>query len=642
MKELVKFLNYHTKLYDEGHPEISDKEWDEKYFELLKLEELSGIVLPNSPTHKIKYEIVNELKKVKHNHPMLSLAKTKDWNEFLNYFSSIDSSKDVIGMLKLDGLTCCLTYKDGKLVSAETRGDGLIGEDIFHNAQVIKSVPKYISYKGDLIVDGEIICTYKDFEQFSGEYKNPRNFASGSIRLLDSKECEKRKLTFIPWNVVKGLTNNIIDNFNELVKLGFTVAPWTSSFDYDAKEFLIDSAKELGYPIDGLVGRFNDREFGDSLGSTDHHAKAAYAFKFYDEEYETKLIKIDYDISRNGVLTPVAVFEPLDIDGSTVERASLHNLSVMWDTLGKYPDKGQPIWIFKANQIIPQISRAVKNNIPHDHIINDAVKEYCPICFKKTEIIKSAGGIYNLYCTNPNCEGKLAQQIDHFVGKEGLDVKGLSRATIKKLIDLGWVNSRADIFKLSDYAKEWENLPGFGPKSVSNVINAIETAKNTNFESYLSSLGISLIGQKVSKELSKVFSSYNDFREAIREGYDFNQLEGFGPEMNKALHEYDYTEADEIAEMLTFKQPEVQSSSSTSAAGLIFAITGKLSRKRNEWIKDIEAAGGKVSSSVSSKTNYLVCNDKNSTTGKSADAKKFGTPIISEEELMTLLGKKGK
>lgn len=357
MQELVKWLNDRTKEYDEGAPTVTDLEWDREYFRLQKMEAAQGKVLPESPTHRILYEVSTKLEKVEHNHAMLSADKTKDWNSFVNYFGN----KDVIGMLKLDGLTLSLHYINGKLISAETRGDGHIGELVTMNAMTIPSIPKIIDYTDELVIDGEIICTYKDFEQFKNEYKNPRNFASGSIRLLDPNECKKRKLTFIPWHVVKGLTNNIITNFNELEKLGFTVAPWTSSLDLDAKDFLINCAKELGYPIDGLIGRFEDREYGDSLGATEHHTKAIYAFKMYDEEYDSQLIDIEWSMGRTGQLTPVAIYEDIDTGESILNRASLHNVSVLEETLG-LPFKGQKIKVYKANQIIPQISWAEKIN----------------------------------------------------------------------------------------------------------------------------------------------------------------------------------------------------------------------------------------------------------------------------------------
>lgn len=356
----VNKLNEATRAYDEGHPIMTDEAWDDLYFKTAIWEKEYNYTLPNSPTQKIIYEAVSQLNKVTHNHQMLSLDKTKDWNEFLNYFNNINVHKDIVGMIKLDGLTCSLRYMDGKLISAETRGNGEVGEDILHNAKVISSIPKIISYKEELIVDGEIICTTKDFEDFSDEYKNPRNFAAGSIRLLDNKECEKRKLTFVVWNIVKGFNNenSFMNKLTRTGELGFTIVPWTSSFDWDAKEFLIDQAKKYGYPIDGLVGRFDDIEFGNSLGSTGHHPRAAYAFKFYDEEYETELLDIEWSMGRTGQITPIAIFKTLDIDGSNISKASLSNLSVMKETLGEKPFIGQTICVSKRNMIIPKIEKA--------------------------------------------------------------------------------------------------------------------------------------------------------------------------------------------------------------------------------------------------------------------------------------------
>ena len=356
MDKLVKKLNEATKAYDEGKPFLSDQEWDDLYFELVKKERYAGYALSDSPTQKISYQVVSELAKAKHNHPMLSLAKTKDWHEFLLYFDY----HSVVGMCKLDGLTCTLEYVDGKLVAAETRGDGEVGEVITHNVLTLPSVPKKINHKGKLIVDGEILCTYQDFERFSNEYSNPRNFAAGSIRLLDSKECAARNLKFVVWNIIEGIeSNSFVDRLVAIDKLGFLTVPWTSSFDWDAKEFLVERAQEEGYPIDGLVGRFDDIEYGQSLGSTDHHSKAAYAYKFADDLYPTTLLDIEWTMGRTGVLTPVAIFEPVEIEGAIIERANLHNLNVMEMVLGQ-PYIGQKIWISRRNMVIPQIEKSEK------------------------------------------------------------------------------------------------------------------------------------------------------------------------------------------------------------------------------------------------------------------------------------------
>lgn len=367
--DLVYLLNYNTKKYDEGKPEILDSEWDKLYFELEELEKETGLILGNSPTQTINYELKTELNKSTHNHKMLSLEKTKSVSDVVNFVGN----NLFLTMCKMDGLTCSLTYKNGELVSAETRGNGIIGEDILHNAKVLPSIPKHIPYLDELVVDGEIICRYKDFEPFSNEYKNPRNFAAGSIRLLDAKECASRNLTFVAWDVITKMYSDdeieyrLDQKLKTLATFGFTIVPFfIHSGDLLKEEimevFINDMKKQselLSYPTDGVVIKFADCEFGRSLGETTHHFKNALAFKFYDETYLTTLIDIEYTMGRTGVLTPVAVFESIDIDGSTVERASLHNLSVMEELLGE-PYEGQKIWVSKRNMIIPQIESAEK------------------------------------------------------------------------------------------------------------------------------------------------------------------------------------------------------------------------------------------------------------------------------------------
>ena len=648
----IELLNKWTKAYDEGHPMVSDKQWDDTYFEVQKYEqEHPDQISPESPTRKIHFETVSELKKVKHNHPMLSLAKTKDWNEFLNYFGNIDSSKDVIGMIKLDGLTCSLKYENGKLVSAETRGNGEIGEDILHNALVIPSIPKRIPYTEDFIVDGEIICTDKDFEPFATEYKNSRNFAAGSIRLLSSKECASRNLTFVVWNVITPIENSFMNNLQKSEEFGFTITPYTSSFDWDAKEFLQNKAKELGYPIDGLVGRFDDIEFGNSLGATDHHAKAAYAFKFYDEEYETRLKNIHYDVSRNGVLTPVAVFEPIDIDGTTVERASLHNMSVMYDTLGRDPYYGERIKVIKANQIIPQIVWADKRD--YGDIVaaggatcdRNGIDGYfvCPACGCICDIHKADSGVEELICDNPQCEGKLIQRLDHFCGKKGLDIKGLSEKTLERLTCIGWIKDLTDISKLWTHAEEWVRLDGFGTKSVSNIIKSIDNAfAEAPLWRFISGLGIPLVGSRVAQQICERVETWKEFKDLIKDkNFHFYEWNGFGVEMDHALKSFDYSEADKIVQSITFKIEEnvEPQNLSSNLNDLTFVITGKLvhHKNRQELVDKIEAAGGKVQSSVSAKTKYLINNDISSTSTKNKKAKELNIPIITEEELEEML-----
>lgn len=635
---LVNFLNYHTKLYDQGTPEISDYEWDEKYYELVKLENETGFYLPNSPTQKVVYNIVNNLNKIKHNHEMLSLAKTKDWNEFLLYFHNIDSSKSVIGMPKLDGLTCSLKYIDGILVSAETRGDGIIGEDILHNAKVVKSIPKKINYKKELIIDGEIICTTYNFENFKEEYANPRNFASGSIRLLNPKECEKRNLTFVAWNVIKGFqeTNSFMQKLVELQCLGFVVTPWTSGFDWDAKEFLVDKAEKKGFPIDGLVGRFDDIEFGESLGATGHHSRAAYAFKFYDEEVETELLDIEWSLGKTGILTPIAKFKQINLEGTQVERASLHNLSVAQETLNTSNNvcgwKGQKVYITKRNQIIPQVEWAEEDNeyvkfyfeVPH----------YCPICGNVLEI-KDNNGIKNVICPNDNCQGKLINKLDSFCGRNGLNIKGLSKATLEKLINWGWVNNYEDIFELFNHKDEWEKKEGFGKKSVENILIAITKSCDSDLPHFLTAINIPLISLETAKEICKNVKSYNELREKVINGFDFTEWKGFGEEKAKSLKNFDYTEADIIINRyISIKT--IKEENNNKLNNLTFVITGNLNnyKNRTELKNIIESFGGKVTSSISSNTDYLINNNINSTSSKNKAAKTNGIPIITEKDFI--------
>lgn len=361
IRDLINSLNYYTKKYDEGKPEISDKEWDDMYFHLQDLENFYDIYYEDSPTQRVNFQVVNELKKVTHNHPMLSLDKTKDIKEIEKFIGN----KDYICMAKLDGLTCSLRYIDGKLISAETRGNGIVGEDVLHNVLQIKNVPKRINFKDELIVDGEVLCTYEDFKYYKDEYKNPRNFASGGIRLLDSKESASRNLTFVVWDVIKGLDKNILSS--KLLKaneLGFTIVPFEINLpEYKTIEQIMEIVKKSSsiYPIDGLVFKYDNCDEYEAVGRTDHHFKGGIALKFYDEEYETRLKNIGWTMGRTGVLTPVAIFEPIEIDGSVVSRASLSNISILKETLGK-PYKGQKVWVSKRNMIIPKIERAEKDD----------------------------------------------------------------------------------------------------------------------------------------------------------------------------------------------------------------------------------------------------------------------------------------
>lgn len=632
MRELIDKLNYYTQLYDAGKPEISDKEWDDLYFKLVKMENETGLYYEDSPTQKIYFQEVSKLDKVVHNHLMLSLAKTKEISEVKNFLGD----KAYICMGKMDGLTCSLTYRGGKLVGAETRGNGQIGEDVLHNALVVKNIPKRIPYTDEFIVDGEIICTYTDFELFSNEYKNPRNFASGSIRLLDNKECSKRNLTFVAWDIIEFDMKFLSSKMQLLQEFGFTAVPYSTEGEIDQQiEKIQNQCKELGYPIDGVVFKYDFCRAYEEAGRTDHHFKGGLAYKFYDEEYETTLKYIEWTMGRTGILTPVAVFEPIEIDGSTVERASLHNVSIFKEMKLRY--QGQSIEVFKANKIIPQIAKVHEYTEENASIYGMEIPEVCPVCGGVAEIQLSDGGIENLVCTNPQCEGKLINILDHYCSKKGLDIKGLSKATLEKLIDWGWVETFADLYNLHLNRSEWIKKPGFGEKSVSNILAAIEKSKDCELKDFIAALGIPLIGKTVSKELAKYIDDYTDFRNKIDEDFDFSSIDGFGPAMDEAIKNFDYTYADYIYNHYLNNVRNVkQDKANNPLEGMTIVITGKLKTFKNrDALKEvIEANGGKVAAKISGKTDYLINNDVNSTTAKNKEAQALGVKIISEEEFI--------
>lgn len=634
MRDLVDRLNYLTQKYDEGHPEVSDKEWDDLYFQLLDLENKLGTYYADSPTRAIDFQVVNELKKVEHNHKMLSLEKTKELEDVVKFANG----RQLVAMPKCDGLTCSLRYIDGRLVSAETRGNGVIGEDVLHNALTIPTIPHRINYTDELVVDGEIVCLYNHFENFKEEYKNPRNFAAGGIRLLDANECAKRMLTFKVWEVIKGFdeSNSLVERLNAVEKLGFSVVPLVKTAVFT--EDLVTTVKNLAaiaqIPIDGIVFKFDNIAYGKSLGETAHHFKNAIAYKFYDDVYMTKLLNIMWTMGRTGVLTPVALFDPVDIDGTIVERASLHNLSILQETL-KIPWKGQSIGVFKANMIIPQIYMADLDTEPEpEDIIPMPIT--CPICGAELHKRQDNDSIF-LECSNDECEGKLINKLDHFCGKKGLDIKGLSKATLQKLVDWGWVNSAIDIFYLENYEDEWIKKPGFGIKSVQNILQSIEDSKECSFEAFISALGIPLIGRTVAKELTKYFDCYEELSKAIDENYDFSQIDGFGESKSRALLDFDYTEADQLYGILDVQMaPTVIDTSAQPLEGKKFVVTGSVKKFKNrtELQAFIEKLGGKVLSAVSKNVDYLINNDATSTSSKNVAAKKLGIPILTEDELL--------
>jgi DNA ligase (NAD+) len=659
VSSLVEYLNECTKAYDEGHPLISDEEWDNKYFELKELEDTYNIVLGNSPTQTINFVEISELEKITHNHKMLSLEKTKSVNELMSF---LNFKQPFMIMCKMDGLTCSLTYQNGELVAAETRGNGLVGENILHNILTLPSVPKKIPYKKELVIDGEIICTYNDFENFSSVYKNPRNFAAGSIRLLSSSECATRKLQFVVWDVITSLFNDdeielqLHEKFEYIRPFGFTIVPYCCHNTHLLTEKILDvfindmkeEAAKASYPIDGAVVKFADCSFSRALGETAHHFKNAMAYKFYDETYPTNLIDIEWTMGRTGTLTPVAIFNTVEIDGTEVSRASLHNISIMKEILGN-PYYFQEIEVFKANMIIPQIYSAKKESsqgymfkngtyiMPYPQTFK--IPEICPICGGSTKEVCELGTTV-LQCSNPACEGKLINRIDHFCGKKGLDMKGISKATLEKLIDWGWVNSITDIFELSQYRDEWIKKPGFGAKSVDKILNAISESCKCDLHQFIASLGIPLIGTSAAKSLADSFKKWNEFICAVDKYYDFSTLPNFGFEMNNSICSFNYSEARYIADNYILFNDYIEAKSGTDLAGKTFVITGKLTqfKNRDEIKSKIESLGGKVAGSVSKNTDYLINNDVESTSSKNKTAKTLGIPILSENDFIETFG----
>ena len=640
MRVLVDTLNFHTKLYDEGRPTISDEDWDKMYFRLVKMEKETGVYLKDSPTQKINYQVVNKLTKVEHNHPMLSLDKTKELSEVESFLGD----KAYICMGKMDGLTCSLRYLGGKLVSAETRGNGQIGEDILHNALVIKNIPKRIPWNEEFIVDGEIICTYDDFKPFSNEYKNPRNFASGSIRLLDSRECATRNLTFVAWDIINFPMKLLSMKMELLKQYGFTAVPYNTDEGMETLNIELQIEKiqkecqRLGYPIDGVVFKYDFCRAYEEAGRTEHHFKGGLAFKFYDETVETILRDVEWTMGRTGQLTPVAILDPVEIDGTEVSRASLHNISIMKE-LG-ITEKGQKVEVFKANMIIPQIKSVVLEPTCDIYSLLNIIEypEICPICGGNTSIHKENDSEV-LYCDNPQCEGKLLNQLEHFTDmKKGVAIKGISKATLEKLIDWGWMEDISDFYTLKYHRDEWIKKEGFGEKSVDNILNAIEESKNCKLENFISAIGIPLIGLSNAKEIAKRVIDFKDLFDKCEHNFKFEEWPGFGYEKAEALRNFDFCYA-----CLTYPLMNITNGESTnyvqtipgsiSLEGMQYCITGKLNiwKNREELTKTIESLGGKVTGSVSKNTTHLINNDINSASAKNKKAHELGIAIITEQ-----------
>ena len=641
MKEKIKLLNEANKAYYQENREImSNYEYDKLYDELHEMEEETGTVLSNSPTIRVGYELLSNLPKERHERVMLSLDKTKEISVLRDW---LGERKGILSW-KLDGLTIVMTYEGGKLTKAVTRGNGEIGEVVTNNAKFFTNIPVNISYKGSLVLRGEAVISYSDFDKINeqipeteGKYKNPRNLCSGSVRQLNNKITAERNVRFYAFSVVKAdadFKNSRIEQLNWLKNQGFSVVEFkkVASDIEEAVKWFEEHINDNDLPSDGLVLTFDDIKYGESLGSTAKFPRDSIAFKWKDEVKETKLLEIEWSASRTGLINPIAIFEPVELEGTTVSRASVHNISIMEELeLGI----GDTINVYKANMIIPQVS----DNLTRSN--NAEVPEHCPVCGGET-VIKNDNDIKTLYCINDECLAKQIKSFTHFVSRDALNIEGLSEATIEKLIAKGLVKELADIFHVEKYKDIITKMEGFGEKSFNNLVNSVNKARKTTAARLLYSFGIANIGLSNAKLISRKFNDDWDkiqnakFEELIEIGgigevMANSYVKFFGDEKKKAI----------VEDIL--KEVEIEVSSKTSSEQIfenyIFVITGSVEhfKNRDELKALIEEKGGKVTNSVTSKTNYLINNDNLSNSSKNKKAKELGIEIITEEQFLQRL-----
>lgn len=633
INNLVLLLNHYRDMYyNQAKSEISDIDYDNLYDELNRLEKETGYMLINSPTRTVGYSTSSSLVKVKHNHPMLSLDKTKNILDVVKYFNG----HDIVCMAKMDGLTCSLHYVGGQLVSAETRGDGTIGEDVTHNALVIPSIPKTIKIEDDVVIDGEIIIAKDDFDEINStlpdekKYKNPRNLAAGSISLLDSLEAQTRHMQFVAWKFVSGSkTNSFYDSIMSLIDYGFTVCPIVKwSKDSITEENLLKAVEIIkkwneSFPLDGCVFGFDDISYGDSLGMTGHHVRSQLAYKFYDETIPTKLKYIDWTIGKTGVLTPTAVFNPVKIDGTDVSRASLHNVSII-NELGL--TNNCTVYVYKANMIIPQV-----NSCDND---GDGPIEYptkCPICGGHTGFVRDNES-ENLVCKNPFCSGKTLAMFEHFVSRKCANIDGLSSSKLQELIDNGYIKTFKDIYHLSDYENELKSLKGWGEKSVSKLLESINKSRTIKLDNYINSLGIYGVGYASAKLISDVCEGDPKmFYKAIKEDFDFTLIDGFGKAIDISIKNWGRAPslADDLMDEFNFIMPEKPISERLQ--GVRFCITGTFSEPRDVIVKKLTSRGAVFVSGISKKLDVLFCGENSGSKLDKANA--LGIKVVTESEM---------
>nr|WP_317378649.1 NAD-dependent DNA ligase LigA [uncultured Faecalimonas sp.] len=644
MQELVQLLNQAGKAYYQDAQEImSNHEYDKLYDELLALEQELGITMANSPTVNVGYEVLSELPKERHEKPMLSLDKTKEISRLKEF---VGTQKAVISW-KLDGLTIVLTYKGGELKKAVTRGNGEVGDVITNNARVFRNVPLRIAYQGELILRGEAVIGYRDFEKINEEieevdakYKNPRNLCSGSVRQLNNEITARRNVQFFAFSLVRaeGVDFKNSRNFQLawLKEQGFDVVEHyevTSETLEERVRFFEEHIEGNDIPSDGLVLTYDDIAYGKSLGSTAKFPRDSFAFKWADEIRETILREIEWSPSRTGLINPVAIFDPVELEGTTVSRASVHNLSIMEELeLGI----GDTIQVYKANMIIPQIAE----NLTRSGMIQ--VPEQCPACKGATEV-RQVSDTKTLYCTNPDCGAKHIKAFSLFVSRDALNIDGLSEATLEKFITRGFIRHFSDIFHLERYEEEIRSMEGFGEKSYKNLQTSIEKARKTTLPKLIYGLGIANIGLSNAKMICRAFDY--DVEKMLQADVELlNEIQGVGDVIARAFADYFAVEEhrEEFFRLLAEVEIPKEESEQTEQifAGMNFVITGSVNHfaNRNEVKEVIESKGGKVTGSVTSKTNWLINNDVESTSSKNKKARELGVPIISEETFLEMLG----
>ena len=644
MQELVELLNKAGRAYYQDAQEImSNYEYDRLYDELKALEEELGITLSNSPTVNVGYEVLSELPKERHEKPMLSLDKTKNVEDLISF---LGGQKALLSW-KMDGLTIVLTYREGKLYKAVTRGNGEVGEVITNNARVFQNIPLQIQYKGELILRGEAVIGYKDFERMNAEipdaeakYKNPRNLCSGSVRQLNNEITAKRNVRFYAFSLVQAenvdFHNSRAYQMNWLKEQGFEVVEFHEVTKETIEEEVIKFSEKIAqndFPSDGLVLVYDDIAYGQSLGRTSKFPRDSFAFKWADEIRETKLLEVEWSPSRTGLINPVAIFEPVELEGTTVSRASVHNISIMEELELGIGDK---IEVYKANMIIPQIAENLTRSGVKD------IPEKCPVCGGSTEI-RQVANAKALYCTNPECQAKHVKAFSLFVSRDALNIEGLSEATLEKFIARGFIREFADIFHLDRHAEEIKGMEGFGEKSYQNLIASVDKARVTTLPKVIYALGIAGIGLANAKMICKEFD-YDIEKMLHATMEELNAISGVGEVLAGAFTRYfaDEVHVERLKRLLAeLDIPKEEVTGTQSFAGMNFVITGSVEHfaNRSEVKELIESLGGKVTGSVTSKTNYLINNDVNSTSSKNKKARELDIPIISEEQFLEMIQK---